>query len=41
MNNSLFFGVNNVILKMYAITQWNRKEIMVFKKVGIEVIFKI
>ena len=41
MNKSLFFTVNNVILKMYAIAKWNTKEIIVFKKVGIEVIFKI
>ena len=40
MNKSLFFTVNKVILKMYAIAKWNTKEIIVFKKVGIEVIFK-
>ena len=41
MNNSLFFDVSHVTLKMYAIAQWNTNEIIVFKKVEFEVIFKI
>ena len=41
MNNSLFFAVNYVTWKMYVIAQWNTKEIIVFKKVGMKVISKI
>ena len=40
VNNSLYFAVNNITLKMCAIAQWNTKEVIVFKKVGIEAIFK-
>ena len=41
VNNSLYFAVNYITLKMCAIAQWNTNEVIVFKKVGIEVIFKI
>ena len=40
VNSSLYFAVNNITLKMYAIAQWNTKEVIVFKKVGIEALFK-